>query len=151
MPLKRLGAPPYLLPDEVENDDLVEIVEKPYVVPADKTKWGRERGKTTVKLMRTGDIRRWTLNATTWDRLIDVFGEDADQWLNKKVRIKKEERTISGVAKTVLFGVPYKEPQQNLDIQPHSVDEELLAKVRGLPPEAKKGLLEALKEKPAEA
>lgn len=115
MPLKKLGAPPYLLPDEVENNDLLEIIDRPYVVPAEKTKWGKERGKVTVQLVRTGDIRRWTLNATTWDRLIDAFGEDPDHWLNKKVKIKKEERTISGVAKTVLFGVAYKEPQQNLD------------------------------------
>lgn len=148
MPLKKLGAPPYLLPDEVENNDLLEIVDRPYIVPTERTKWGRERGKCTVKIVRTGDVRRWTLNATTWDRLIDAFGDDPDQWLGKRVKIKKESRSISGVTKQVLFGVPYREPQQSLErpkLQP-SLDEELLAKVRSLPPEAKKGLLEALKE-----
>jgi hypothetical protein len=117
MPLKKLGAPPYLLPDEVENNDLVEVVDKPFIVPAEKTKWGRERGKCTVRILRTGEVRRWTLNATTWDRLIDAFGEDADLWIGKKIKIKKESRSISGVAKSVLFGVAYREPQQKLDPQ----------------------------------
>jgi hypothetical protein len=114
MPLKKLGAPPYLLPDEVENNDLLEVVDKPFIVPAEKTKWGRERGKCTVRILRTGEVRRWTLNATTWDRLIDAFGEDAELWIGKKIKVKKESRSISGVAKSVLFGVAYREPQQTL-------------------------------------
>lgn len=51
MPLIPLGRAPYLLPDEVENDDLLIMIEKPYIVPAEKTKWGRERGKATVKIV----------------------------------------------------------------------------------------------------
>jgi len=144
MPLKPLGRPPYLLPDEIEQDDVVEIIEKPYIVPAEKTKWGKERGKAQIKILRNGQVRTWTMNNTTWDKLIQAFGENPDYWLNKKVQIKKETRNISGVDKEVLFGKPYKEPQKKLDTSPE--DSELIARVKKLPPEAKETLLEALKE-----
>jgi len=118
MPLKTLGKPPYLLPGEIEQDDIVEIVEQPYIVPAEKSKWQKERGKAVVKILRSGLIRTWTMNNTTWDKLVQAFGEDPGFWLGKKVQIKKEVRNVSGVDKEVLFGKPYREPQQQLAAEP---------------------------------
>jgi len=118
MALKRLGKPPYLIPEEVEQDDLLEIIDRPYVVPAEKSKWGRERGKAQVKILRTGEIRTWSLNTSTWDLLLDAFSEDPGMWLNKKVQVRKEMRNVNGVDKTVLFGKPYHEPQQQLNPEP---------------------------------
>lgn len=68
--------------DQILFSSPISANQKPYIVPADRTKWGKERGKATVRLVRTGDERRWTLNATTWDRLLDAFGEDSDQPTN---------------------------------------------------------------------
>jgi len=118
MPLKKLGRPQYLIASEIENDDVLEIIEKPWVVPAEKTKWGRDRGKTVVKVLRNGLVRTWSLNNTTWDKLVEEFGDDPGLWLNKKVVVKKELRTISGVEKELLFGKPYHEPQQQLPSEP---------------------------------
>ena len=154
MPLKPLGKPPYLLPDEIENSDIVEIVEKPYIVPAEKTKWGKERGKAQVKIIRTGEVRTWTMNNTTWDKLIQAFGEDPDQWLHKKVQIRKEMRNVSGVDKPVLYGKPYCEPQQQLETQNQSttqtpkplVKNDLLEAISKLSPEYKQQLLEILQK-----
>jgi len=142
MPLKPLGRPPYLLPQEIEQDDVVEIIEKPWIVPAEKTKWGKERGKAVVKVLRTGLIRTWTMNNTTWDKLIQAFGEDPGFWLNKKVQVKKEIRNVSGVDKEVLFGKPYHEPQQKLSPNsPESADEQWASLSR----EQKTALLASLK------
>lgn len=153
MPLKPLGKPPYLLPDEIENDDLLEIVDKPYIVPAEKTKWGKERGKAQVKILRNDMVRTWSLNNSTWDRLIQDFGEDPEQWVHKKVKVKKELRNISGVDKEVMFGRPYQEPQQKLEPpvpeatpKPSSlkVKNDLLEKISQLSPEYKAQLLQIL-------
>lgn len=138
MPLKKLGAPPFLVADEVEQDDLVEIIDKPFIAPAEQSRYGKARGKACVKLVRTGEVRMWTMNTTTWDRLVDAFGVEPEMWLNKKVLIKKEQRNISGVEKTVLFGKPYQNPQQPL--APSTID------VKKLTPEQKKALRQALKE-----
>jgi len=140
MPLKPLGRPAYLLPTEVENDDIVEIIEKPWIVEAEKTKFGKEHGKAVVKILRTGMIRTWTMNNTTWDKLIQAFGEDAGQWLNRKVQIKKETRNVSGVDKEVLFGRPHKKPQQQLDPQPQPSSFD----VKALTTEQKAALLKEL-------
>ncbi len=161
MPLKPLGRPAYLLPIEIEQDDVVEIIEKPWIVEAEKTKFGKERGKTVVKILRTGAIRTWTMNNTTWDKLIQAFGEDPGQWLNKKVQIKKEVRNVSGVDKDVLFGRPYCEPQQQLGSEPSfnpnlhgakplvqtaapTVEEALSLQLGKMSPEEKQRLLEML-------
>ena len=141
--LKPLGRPPYLLPDEVEQDDVLQIIENPYIVPAEKTKWGKERGKAIVKVLRTDSIRTWTMNNTTWDKLIQAYGEDADQWLNKKVLVKKEARNVNGVDKIILFGKPYHEPQQQLNPQ-QAVDEDMMAKFKALTPQQKAALLKSM-------
>ena len=148
MPLKPLGRPAYLLPTEIEQDDVVEIVEKPWIVEAEKTKFGKERGKAIIKILRTGAIRTWTMNNTTWDKLIQAFGEDPGQWLNKKVQIKKEVRNVSGVDKEVLFGRPYHEPQQQFPAEPFNPNlygaKPLPIDVAKLTPEQKQALLKAL-------
>lgn len=145
MPLKKLGRPPFLSVNEVENDSLVEVVEPPYIVPADQSKWGRERGRAVVQL-GDGEVRTWSMNTTTWDRLIDEFGDDPQHWVGRKVRIRKERQVVRGEEKSVLYGVPYEEPQQRLDPTP---DKEIMARIAKLPPTQKKALLEALKEETA--
>ena len=140
--LKPLGRPPYLLPEEVEQDDIVEIIDNPYIVPAEKTKWGKDRGKAVVKILRTGLIRTWTMKNTTWDKLIQAYGEDAGQWLNKRVLIGKEARNVNGVDKIILFGKPYREPQQHLTSE--SLDADTIARFKALTPEQKAALLKSL-------
>jgi hypothetical protein len=66
------------------------------------------------------------------------------------VKIKKMPQVVRGENREVLFGVPYIEPQQKLQLdqptQPKNIEGEILEKVKGLPAEQKKALLEALKE-----
>jgi len=143
VPLKKLGAPPFLVAAELENDDLLEIVSEPYIVSAEKSKFGRARGRANVCIIRTGEERRWTMNYTTWDRLVDAFGTQEAMWIGKKVKVRKEVQNVSGVDKDVIFGFPYKEPQQALDDKPLA-ETEIAEKVKGLSPESKKALLQTL-------
>jgi hypothetical protein len=148
--LPRMGKPPFLKPHHVQQDDLVEIVEEPYVRSAEESKFGRMRGYAIVRLVRTGDLYTWGMNTTTWDRCVDSFGEDSALWKGKKVKIKKMPQVVRGENREVLLGVPYIEPQRKLELtgptQPRSLEGEILEKIKGLPAEQKKALLEALKE-----
>lgn len=47
--LPRMGKPPFLTPHQVQNDDLLEVVEEPYVKAAEDSKFGRERGYAAVR------------------------------------------------------------------------------------------------------
>jgi hypothetical protein len=140
-----MGRPPFLKPHHLRQDDLVEIVEEPYVRSAEESRFERPRGYAVVRLVRTGELYTWGFNTTTWDRLIDAFGEDSAQWKGKKVKVKLENQTVRGEQKQIIFGVPYKEPQQKLE-EASNVESEILEKVKALPAEQKKALLEALKE-----
>lgn len=113
MPLQKLGAPPFLGVDDVDEGAIVVVVREPYIVPAEKTKWGKARGRVTVRLPN-GEERRWTMNTTTWDACIDGFGAEPELWLDKKIRIRKQQQVVTGEDKVVLYGAPYKEPQQPL-------------------------------------
>jgi hypothetical protein len=109
--LPRMGKPPYLKPHHVQKDDLLEILKEPYVQTIEESKFGRSRGYCVVRLVRTGETYTWGLNGTTWDRLLDTFGEDSVLWIGKKVKLKLETQMIRGEDKIILYGVPYKEPQ----------------------------------------
>jgi len=117
MPVKRLGKPPFLGVNEVNDGDVLVIVEPPYLVDSEHSKWGKERYRVVVKKPDDKEfgLRTWTLNSTTSNRLLDAFGEDEKQWVGKKIRVRKHEEYILGKQKFVLYGEPYKEPQQSLE------------------------------------
>jgi len=142
--LPRLGKPPFLKPHHVQPDDLVEIVEEPYVRGSEESMFGKTRGYAVVRLMRTGDLYTWGFNTTTWDRLIKAFGDESSLWIGKRVKIKVEKQLVRGEEKPVLYGVPYREPQQQL--QPNPLDKAILNQLKALPMEQKHALLQALKE-----
>lgn len=118
MPVKRLGKPKFLEAKEVENGDIVVAVEPPYLVPAEKSKWGKERYRIVIQKFNDKQfgLRTWTMNTSTSNRLLEAFGEDENFWVGKKIRIRKREEFVSGNQKFVLYGEPYVEPQQNLQV-----------------------------------
>jgi len=112
--LPKMSKPPYLKPHHVQQDDLLEILEEPFIQTAEESKFDRQRGYAVVRLVRTGETFLWGLNGTTWDRLIDGFGDNSMLWVGKKVKLKLENTTIRGQEKQVIYGVVYREPQKSL-------------------------------------
>lgn len=104
--IPRRGKAPFLTSKHVENDDLVKIVDKPYIVPAEKSQFKKERTVLTVSVKRTSDILRWGINNTTNDRLVDAFGEDGDLWVDKEVKIHKRIENVRGQDRPVIYGIP---------------------------------------------
>ena len=108
--LRKLGKPPYLRPLNLENDDLINILEPPYIKDG---QYG-DRGYAVSKLERTGEVFTVPFNTTSWDGLMEAWGEDSQMWLNKKAKARLEKTTIRGEQKQVVFWEPYVEPQKNL-------------------------------------
>jgi len=115
--LPRMGKPPFLTPHQVQNDDLLEVVEEPYVKAAEDSKFGRERGYAAVRLIRTGELFTAGFNATTWDRLLGAFGEEGKLWVGKRFKVTLETQTIRGMQKLVMFGKPYHDPQAPVTLE----------------------------------
>ena len=104
--IPRRGKPPFLTPMHVEDNDLCVVVEPPYVQPADKSKFGKERTIITVLVKRTGEIYRWGLNTTSNDRLVDRFGIEGDLWKGKELRVQKRSENVAGRERRVLYALP---------------------------------------------
>jgi hypothetical protein len=118
MPVKRLGRPPFLSVNEINDNDVFQIVEPPYLVSAEQSKWGKERYRVVVKKLEDGEfgLRTWTLNTSTSNSLLDAFGENEALWVGKKIRLRKREEYVLGKQKFVLYGEPYQEPQKQLEV-----------------------------------
>lgn len=104
--IPKRGKPLFLTPEDVEDGDLATILESPYIQAADKSKFGKERTIITVLIQRTKEIYRWGLNNTSSDKLVDAYGEDADFWKGKDVRIQKRLQNIRGQDRYVLYALP---------------------------------------------
>ena len=105
--LKRLGKPPFLTAKHLKQSDILEIVNEPYVQSAKQSKFDRERGCAEVILLRTGEVYTYCMNTTTWDTLIDGFGDDSSSWIGKKIIIRLETQTVRGELRQVIYGSPH--------------------------------------------
>ena len=105
--LKRLGKPPILSANHLEQGDILEIVEEPYVQSAEQSKFGRERGYAVVRVLRTGEVYTWGMNTTTWDTLIDSFGDDSSSWVGERIDIRLETQTVRGELREIIYGFPH--------------------------------------------
>lgn len=116
MSVKRLGKPHFLSVNEVEDKDVFEVVEAPVLVPADQSKWNKERYRIVICKPndREFGLRMWTLNSSTSDRLLDAFGGNASLWKGRKIRVHKHAEHILGKEQFVLYGEPYVDPQKPL-------------------------------------
>lgn len=104
--IPKRGKPQFLRPEDVQDNDLATIIEQPLILPADSSKYGKERTIVTVKIHRIKEIRRWGLNNTSNDRLVDAYGEDGDVWKGKEVRIQKRLENVRGQDRYVLYAQP---------------------------------------------
>lgn len=114
------GKAQFLKPDDVVDGDLLEITESSYIQPAEKSKFGKERTVVTVCVKRTDEVRRWSLNTTSNDRLVDTYTEDGDSWKNKEVKVQKRLENVRGSEWHVLYALPSIQqsiapPEKNLE------------------------------------
>jgi hypothetical protein len=106
--IPKRGKPsiPFLSFRDVEDGDLAEIIEPPYIQTADKSKFGKERTILTVKLLRTNEIFRFGLNTTSNDRLVDAFSSEGNLWKGKQIKILKRSEMVLGRDRYVLYAIP---------------------------------------------
>lgn len=93
----------YLHSDAITSGDVVEITGKARYVSVEESKFGRAYLEIPVKLAN-GKGKIWTPNKTTLRALAKSFGDDADLWLGKKVRITIHSQNVRGKMTDVLYG-----------------------------------------------
>lgn len=82
--------------------------------------------------------KTWTMNKTTRKRLIEAWGDDSANWVNKKVQIKMTMQNVRGEMRTVLWGYPIEvvtPPKQAKIESPAKKTDKIIAKIREAKPE----------------
>lgn len=130
-------ASDFLRPEDVEDGNVLKIVAHPETIPAEQSKFGKERHVVTVSLP-DGAQKRWGLNLTSYRALYKAFGSDGDDWINQQVKVTKNREKVRGETRYVLYAEPAQQPQQT-SLQ--GINEEALNK---LSPEQKQRLIKKL-------
>lgn len=126
-------ASEFLRPEDVNDGDTLEVTGHPETIPAEETKFGKERHIAPVKLPN-GQNKRWGLNLTSYRTLYKAFGSEGDDWIGKHVNVTKNREKVRGETVYVLYAEPTKQqPQQQPLTVPNEimqiVDQEALAKL----------------------
>jgi hypothetical protein len=104
----------YLHAEAVQDGDIIEIVGKAHYVGADESTFGKAYLEIIVKLP-SGKEKTWTPNRTTLKKLASTFGDDADLWSGKHVKLSIQEQNVRGEMRGVIYGEPVKDlPKQEV-------------------------------------
>jgi hypothetical protein len=95
----------FLHSDAVSNGDVIEIIGKGHYVSAEESAFGRPYLEIQVKLL-DGKTKTWTPNKTTLHALAKAFGDDADLWISKKVKLNISRQNVRGEMVDVIYGEP---------------------------------------------
>jgi len=97
----------FLHVDAIEDGDVIEIIGKARRVSAEESLFGKAYLEIPVKLP-SGKTKIWTPNKTSLRALAKVFGDDADFWVGKRVKITVSKQNVRGKMIDVLYGAPLK-------------------------------------------
>jgi len=95
MTVERLGEN-FLTPDDADDGDVLIITQKPELV---ETQWKHKDGtpkkryRIAVKLPN-GEVKPTTLNNTSSNALLDIFGPDEDKWLEKEIIVERHFQKV---------------------------------------------------------
>jgi len=108
----------YLHADAVEDGDIIEITGKARRITEEESAFGRAYLEMSIKLP-SGESKIWTPNKTSLRSLAKSFGDDADHWIGKKVKINIAHQNVRGEMKDVIYGEPF------LETTPKQVQEKI--------------------------
>ncbi len=121
----------------LEEDDIVVLLDEGTFREPEDTGLQRTVFQISVGLPDQRN-KTWTMNKTTRKRLIEAWGDDSANWVNKKVQIKMTMQNVRGEMRTVLWGYPVEGdpiPQQGKIESPATKADEIIAKIQKAKPE----------------
>ena len=95
----------FLHANAVSDGDIIEILGKGHYVSAEESVFERPYLEIPVKLP-DGKAKTWTPNKTTLTMLAGAFGDDADLWTGKKVKLAISRQNVRGKMVDVIYGEP---------------------------------------------
>lgn len=124
----------FLRPEDVDDGDVVEVVGHLETIPAEDSKYGKERHIIPVQF-KDGTEKRWGLNTTSYRTLYESFGDEGDNWISKQVKVVKNREKVRGETRYVLYAEPADTPAKQASLETDNDFRKKLDKL-GIKPEA---------------
>ena len=98
----------YLSTSMVNEGDIIVLLDAGEFTENEKDgrKW--EGFEISVRLP-DGRFKKWAMNKTTRKRLSKAYGDDSENWVNKRVKIRITQQMIRGEIRDILWGYPIEE------------------------------------------
>jgi len=65
---------------------------------------GKEQEKLVVPVkLSNGKVRDWIPNKTSVRKLVELYGDNTDDWIGKKAKFEVTKQSVQGQMKDVLF------------------------------------------------
>lgn len=91
---------------ELEDIKVAKIVSETKAQPSNFTnKDGSAKDQDVCKIRFAGkeDVYNISLNKATINGLVDAFGEDSKEWINKELTVETEKVRVAGVARIAIY------------------------------------------------
>jgi len=98
-----LGQANFLTALDVGKGKTVEIVEAPSLVDS---QFGGKRCRISIKFSGEKEPKPWTMNNTTYRRLVVAFGTKPQKWVGRKVHLTVREVVVRGEVRKAVYGEP---------------------------------------------
>lgn len=99
---RKVNLTPFLTVNDVKTGDVVTITgEGEYR----ESKFGKDRLVVPIRL-QNGEPRIWTLNQTTINKLIDAYGDETKNWIDKNVKLTVADVMVRGELRKAIYGEP---------------------------------------------
>jgi len=92
----------FLKPEDVKDGDKITIVSE--AIQEVKEFRGEKKSVVGASVrLESGEIKDMTFNNTSVKRIVDMFGEDSQDWVGKELTIEKVKMMIEGETKDVVY------------------------------------------------
>lgn len=78
------------------------------MVPSNfKNKDGSVKEQCRVRIQFGKNVQRlWTMNATSFNKIVAEYGTNEKLWLGKKLRLESKQALVSGQMRKIVYGEP---------------------------------------------
>ena len=94
--------------EDVKQGDIVYLLDEGEYrkLPEQFRREGRENVLTFQMKLPDGNIKFYTMNKTTQQNLIGVYGDDSKNWINKDLKVHLITQNVAGKMKKVIYLTP---------------------------------------------
>jgi len=91
------------LGEATKNEPVYAVIKEINFIEADDLPFESSKGKYELALEIDGEETKWLANKTSLRSLQGTFGNDAENWIDKRIKLWVLEQLVQGKMKKVIY------------------------------------------------